>query len=312
MSLDRKINRGKRIAAAVGITVALLVAVRFFMPADTAVMPDTSPLPVQNDVNRTDNPSLPDSSAAGSTGRATGANAKGVRVVEGKIIHPTTINYKELQKASATTEKSGDALVLDPGPDSAPAGDSPVVTLMRDRKKRLGVDKSVDMVVRSDEAIIVGGKKVAMADILEKAFVKQGEIFEKRITQSGEARPETVREYGIYVVQPGDNIWNIHFNILTEYYTSRGIRVEPKADEPLDSGLSSGVGKILKFSETIAIIYSINGEKVVEDINLLKPLSKIVIYNMSEVFSLLEEINYSNVNRVQFDGSTIWIPARES
>jgi len=113
------------------------------------------------------------------------------------------------------------------------------------------------------------------------------------------------------VVQPGDNIWNIHFNILKEYYEYKGINVSSEADEPIDKGLSSGVGKILKFSETLVIIYNLVEKKVTSDIDLLEPLSKIVVYNMDEVFSLLQEINYKNIDRIQFDGKTIWIPTKK-
>lgn len=186
--------------------------------------------------------------------------------------------------------------------------DKPVKELMISRKKALGLDKSLDMIVRSDESVKIGDHHVAMRDILEKAFLKQGDVFEQQITASGRISPEKIREYGIYVVQPGDNIWNIHFRIVKEYYRSKGIAVEPKADEPVESGLSSGIGKILKFSETQVIIYNLVEDKVDQNINLIQPLSKIVVYNMEEVFSLLQEINYENVDRIQFDGKTIWIP----
>ena len=184
--------------------------------------------------------------------------------------------------------------------------------MMKNRLQALGIKNSLDMIIRSDESFIVGDKKVSMADILEKAFTRRKEIFETRITESEETAVEHIKEYGIYVVQPGDNIWNIHFNILTEYYTSQGIVVPFKADEPLKSGHSSGVGKILKFSETMVIIYNLIDQEIVTDINLLEPLSKIVVYNLDEVFALLEEINYDNINQIQFDGSTIWIPYPES
>jgi hypothetical protein len=110
------------------------------------------------------------------------------------------------------------------------------------------------------------------------------------------------------VVRPGDNIWNIHFSILKEYYASRAIHVTPDADEPMDTGQSSGVGKILKFSEIMVIIYNMVEEKIVTDIDLIEPLSKIVIYNMDEVFALLSEIRFDQIDQIQFDGRTIWIP----
>jgi hypothetical protein len=184
--------------------------------------------------------------------------------------------------------------------------------MMENRLHALGIKKSLDMIVRSDESFIVGDKKVSMANILEKAFTRRKKIFETRITESEETAMEQITEYGIYVVQPGDNIWNIHFNILKEYYTSKGIVVPFKADEPLGSGHSSGVGKILKFSETMVIIYNLIDKEIVTDINLLEPLSKIVIYNLDEVFALLAEIDYDAINQIQFDGRTIWIPYPES
>ncbi len=188
----------------------------------------------------------------------------------------------------------------------------PLRQLMEERKKALGLDKSLDMIVRSDETIKIGEHRVAMRDILEKAFIDKGRVFEEQIGDSGQIQPEKLKEYGIYVVQPGDNIWNIHFNILKEYYQSKDIRLDPSADEPREDGSSTGIGKILKFSETMVIIYNLIDKEIQTNIDLIQPLSKIVVYNMEEVFSLLEEINYKNVNRIQFDGKTIWIPANES
>ncbi len=183
--------------------------------------------------------------------------------------------------------------------------------LMAERKKSLGIKQSLDMIVRSDEKFIVGGNRISMKEILEKAFTKKGEVFQEEITGPGQKPLKPVKEYGIYVVRPGDNIWNIHFNILKEFYNAKGVDVSAKADEPKNQGFSSGVGKILKFSETMVIIFNLIDRNVAEDINLLQPLSKVVVYNMAEVFSLLEEINYENVDRIQFDGRNIWIPAKK-
>jgi hypothetical protein len=80
----------------------------------------------------------------------------------------------------------------------------------------------------------------------------------------------------------------------------------------MDKGQSSGVGKNLKFSETMVIIYNLLEKKVDVDINLLSPLSKIIVYNMDEVFSLLRDINFDTIDRIQFDGKTIWVPAKKS
>ena len=189
--------------------------------------------------------------------------------------------------------------------------DGELKNMMGKRKKTLGIKKSLDMIINSDESFTVGDNKVSMRDILEKSSIQKGEIFTEKIESSGAVIPEKKTAYGIYVVQANDNIWNIHFNILKDYYENRGINVSPKADEPIQKGQSSGIGKILKFSETMVMIYNIKEKKVTSNIDLLEPLSKIVVYNMDEVFSLLSQINYETIDRLQFDGKTIWIPAKK-
>lgn len=209
-------------------------------------------------------------------------------IVQGNITAPKTIDYSHLKKDTAITK------------------------LMIARKDSLGIKKSLDMIVRSDESIKIGDVRISMRDILEKAFTKEGDVFEEKIDPAGAVLPQHVKEYGIYVVQPGDNIWNIHFNVLKEYYENQGVLVSPTADEPIETGMSSGVGKILKFSEKLVIIYNLNENKIDMDIDLLEPLSKIIVYNMNEVFSLLQELNYKDIDRIQFDGETIWIPTKQS
>ena len=58
----------------------------------------------------------------------------------------------------------------------------------------------------------------------------------------------------------------------------------------------------------MVIIYNIKEKKVTEDVNIIDPLSKVVIYNMDEIFALLEQIDFNQVDRLRFDGSNIWIP----
>lgn len=187
--------------------------------------------------------------------------------------------------------------------------DEQLKNLMHSRKKTLGVDSSLDMIVNSDEKFKVGNTVVSMQDILKKAHAKKGTLYQEKIHDSGEVVPATIQTYGVYVVQPKDNLWNIHFNLLKDFYAKKGIDISSKADEPTKEGLSTGVGKILKFSETMVMIYNLVDEKIATNIDLLDPLSKVVIYNMDEVFKLLSEVNYENIDRLQFDGRTIWIPA---
>jgi len=186
--------------------------------------------------------------------------------------------------------------------------ESTMKDLMETRKQDLGVKDSVDLVVKSNEAFTVGGNTVSMEKVMEQAFAGRDKVFEKELDESGAQKPVALTTYGVYVVQPGDNIWNIHFRILKDYYTRKGIRVKENADEPESSGMSSGVGKILKFSEAMVIIYNLKEKKVTADINIIDPLSKVVIYNMDEIFALLEQIDFNHVDRLRFDGSNIWIP----
>jgi hypothetical protein len=81
------------------------------------------------------------------------------------------------------------------------------------------------------------------------------------------------------------------------------------ADEPVKQGYSSGVGKLLKFSENMVYIYNIKDKQFSENLDLIEPQSKIVVYKMDRVFAFLEQVDYTNINRIQFDGDTLWVPA---
>lgn len=118
-----------------------------------------------------------------------------------------------------------------------------------------------------------------------------------------------VQAYGIHVVRPDDNVWNIHFDFLREYFENRGISLSPRADEPLEPGVSSGVGKILKFSENMVHIYNVRERKLSMNLDRIHPQSKIVVFNLGRAFSLLDQIDYQNVRHIEFDGQTLWIPA---
>ena len=115
--------------------------------------------------------------------------------------------------------------------------------------------------------------------------------------------------FGIYVVRPGDNVWNIHFRFLREYFGARDIRIAPGSDRPDERGVSSGVGRILKFSETMVHIYNLRERRMETDLDLIHPRSKIVVFNLSEAFALLGRVDAENIRRLRFDGETLWIPA---
>ncbi|MBW1727466.1 MAG: hypothetical protein JRJ62_07740 [Deltaproteobacteria bacterium] len=189
--------------------------------------------------------------------------------------------------------------------------DEELIALMKKRKAEYGVEKGVDIITKSDESFKIGDSTVSMQEILDKIRIKSGDIVERDIKSKKMDSMKDSETFGIYVVQPRDNIWNIHFNFLKDYFAHKGIALSPLADEPEKGGQSSGVGKLLKFSEKTVNIYNIKERKIDVDLNLIYPLSKVVIYNMDQIFELLDLIDYEHVNRIQFDGETLWIPPNQ-
>jgi len=182
--------------------------------------------------------------------------------------------------------------------------ETPTKDLMAERKAEYGMDKDVDIIVTSEESVQIGDTTVSMEEIAEKIRLDRGDVIEKNLNGKTVEKPYI---YGLYVVQPDDNIWNIHFQFLKEYFANRGVTVSPMADEPNQNGLSSGIGKLLKFSEDLVYIYNIKKRELDFDLHLIYPMSKIVVYNMDRIFTLLDSIDYSKVDRIEFDGENIWL-----
>ncbi len=185
--------------------------------------------------------------------------------------------------------------------------------LVQKRKDRYGIDKGLDLIIKSDESLKIGDTTISMQKIMDQIRLKHGDILEKSLDLAGmdAADQGTLRTaiFGIYIVRPGDNIWNIHFKLLKDFFTNKNITVSPIADEPDKLRLSSGIGKVLKFSETMVHIYNIAEHRLDVDLDRIQPLSKLVVYNMGQVFALLNQIDYPHVNHIRFDGETIWIRA---
>jgi len=182
--------------------------------------------------------------------------------------------------------------------------------LMEERKEDLGVGEGIDIIARSDESLKIGDSTVAMSEIIERIQLEIGDIVEKDIQPRGsDVDTQAIEDFGIYVVQPGDNIWNVHFRFLKDYFVRKGVSLAPNSDEPDLQGISSGVGKILKFSENIVHIYNVEKRDLDIDLNMIHPLTKLIVYNMDRIFSLLDQIDYGKVNLIHFDGETLWVPA---
>jgi len=286
-----KADHKKTIVIGTIIVVLLLTAAYFFLTMETSVETDPAPAPEtgrvlkKTELEKTEKdptkppvpPRTPDDTGTGKP-----------FVVEKQISEPRVFEY-DVENTGSDSDRQ-----------------------MKDRLQQLGLEKSLDMVLRSDESVKIGGRTISMEEVLQKAAVEKHRIHETQITEPEETALDQVHNYGIYVVQPGDNIWNIHFNMLKEYFASKGIHLAGDADEPQNGGYSSGVGKILKFSEMMVIIYNVIEEKIVQDIDLIEPLSKLVIYNMDDVLELLSDIDLDQLDQIRFDGTTLWIPTPET
>lgn len=228
---------------------------------------------------------------------------------------------KDINKKTEIPLKTKPIIVpVRPIDDNKIEKDGEMRALMRKRKERFGLDKGVDIIIKANESIKIGAITVPMKEILDKIRLKRGGLIIEDLMlkplptishQSPKEISEKIEAYGIYVVRENDNIWNIHFSFMKDYFQHKGVLLEPQSDEPDEKGASSGMGKILKFSEHMVYIYNIKERKLDIDLDLLYPLSKIVIFNMGEVFSLLDQIDYEHINQIQYDGETIWLPAEQ-
>jgi hypothetical protein len=206
-----------------------------------------------------------------------------------------------------------------PAPERRPIHQTPVIdysqidkntevqALMKRRKMEYGFDSGVDMIAKSEETLKVGDAVFPMKEILDKIRLNRREVTDADLVIPLRLRPDGV--YGIHVVKPGDSVWKIHFDLMRGYFLQKGISLSRWSDEPLSTGKSSGVGRILKFSETMVSIYCIKERKLETDLNLLQPLSKIAVFDIGQVLDLFKQIDYRQVDRVRFDGKYLWIPA---
>jgi len=118
--------------------------------------------------------------------------------------------------------------------------DKALIALMQKRKAEYGIEKGVDIITKSDESFKIGDSTVSMQEILDKIRIKSGDIVEKDLKSNKMDSMKNPEAFGIHVVQPGDNIWNIHFNFLKDYFAHKGISLSPLADEPVRGGAKFG------------------------------------------------------------------------
>ena len=125
--------------------------------------------------------------------------------------------------------------------------DSSLKRLMQKRKAKYGLKRGIDIITQSDELLKIGTSTVSMKQIEDLIRLKSGDIIEKDLRFGRKKPKNNLSVFGVYVVKPKDNIWNIHFKFLKDYFANKNITLSPLADEPLNGKKSSGIGKILKF-----------------------------------------------------------------
>jgi hypothetical protein len=181
-------------------------------------------------------------------------------------------------------EPGEQAFVLPPSP---PLPEVPPESSQGERKQAFGLENSVDHIILKDEPFDIAGKKYTIGGI-QSAI--QGS---KAPSQTAEGSPRTGSEapyYGVRIVKPSENVWKIHYGILREYLARRQFILPPNADRPLPGGRSTGVSRLLKFIESVVVVYDAGENKVEKNINLIQPYSFIIFFKISDLFKALDQM----------------------
>lgn len=210
------------------------------------------------------------------------------------------------------------SVVGQPMPERIPIRQTPVIDynridknaelrdLMKSRKSQYGMNSGVDMIAKADETVKVGNSVVPMKDIVHKIRLNQLQVVSGNPLPPPEVHPGD--DYGIYVVRPGDSIWKIHYRLLQGFFEQKGVSLPWWSDEPMRNGKSSGIARILKYSESMVSIYNVKENRVETNLNHLEPDSKIAVFNIAQTLERLQQIDYQQINRVRFDGKKLLIP----
>ncbi|MDR1396683.1 MAG: hypothetical protein LBJ14_02995 [Desulfarculales bacterium] len=190
-----------------------------------------------------------------------------------------------------------DSVVLIPGQNSPE---------QEERKAEFGLDKSLDIIVRSDESIVVNDAEIPVAELERQLDLYRGEISEQHVNPS----QDQISAWGVHLVRAKDNLWLIHLNLLREYMAGRGITMAQGADQPLPSGYSSDVGKMLKFAEHMVGVFNLRTRQMSHDLNWLEPGEKIAVFNLSEIFSQLQNADLNDLRCLIYDGRVLIFPQK--
>ncbi len=77
---------------------------------------------------------------------------------------------------------------------------------------------------------------------------------------------------------------------------------------PTPQGKSSGVGKVLKFAEHMVGVYNLRTGHMSQNLDLLEPGQKAVVFNLSEIFAQLDKVDPKELNGIMYDGRVLFFP----
>jgi len=182
-----------------------------------------------------------------------------------------------------------------------------------ERRAAFQLKESVDHIVLKNEPFEVGGKMRTIEEIEKRLrgerelkqlipFIQERDV--EGSLASASSFPSQVAEgstfYGVRVVRPMENIWDIHYRIIREYLLRRGITLAADADEPYPDGRSSGIGRLLKFMEGVVFVYNLDANRLEGNLNLISPDTVLVFFKISSLFSALDQLQADDLPRLRY------------
>lgn len=204
-------------------------------------------------------------------------------------------------------------------PPSPPLPKVPVHSTQKQRREAFQLYKSVDHILLKNEPFEVDGKKLTIAGIMKRLEGKTAHpvvsprLEEYNLTANGGGAPAEVRKqipqtpvyYGVRIVRPGENLWNIDYAIIREYFARRHVILPMIADEPAPDGYSSGVGRLLLFLQGVVYIYNVQKDCLVTNPNLIHPSAIVVFFKISDLFAALNKLQPQDLPMLHYVKNTL-------
>lgn len=203
---------------------------------------------------------------------------------------------------------------------AAPLAPSPPLPAMSpqasqaERQQIAGFKDSVDYIVGPDEPFEVGGKTWTINEIRNRLLPEEkkesllpqitetevGSSIRKPIVAPTPPRPKPADYYAVRIVQPGDNLWSIHYQIIRDYLARRHIILASHADQPHPDGRSSGIGRLLKFIESVVVVYDFDKNRAETALNLIHPYQIVIFFKISDLLAALDRLQPDDLNRLRY------------